>query len=678
LTQASTLPNNNNVGQEEDVAAADAKLHLAKHEEPTFNDEMSSSSNDNDDDQDEDERWNLHSTSKDDDENMDQDISNQRNHSNVAHTILDDDGDDVLADDNVGIVHYLDIPQEIFHEICHYIHDPATLCHVSSTSKVLHQQLIQDVESSILFWKPLYEHRWIRSSSSSFTPSSLDWNIMFQQRFVVEGHVIRTIQHVVENELEPDKYDFQSLQQRSNGRIASTYIESPDWKRLIHDGDNSSNDESKSCQILDVLCAIANMEVDYHPMLQRLKQHEPSFRWPLIRFVAASAAFTFHCQEVVEHMNILWERALQQQLWNPSLITTEASQLLYEETAMVLAHALRPIPDLLHRSSSLQQCKLFVALRLDEIAHTVQNYMACLDGIHLNYGNASRQDDTRTLLQTIHFVLSTKYGIRYHYPIRRRILNATAANDGTMSGGATDDIAVHCCSIAHVLQCHHQHHVHGSQPKPLTNNWCHPVLVAIIYQAVARRLGLIGDILFCPQNCHAILRFTGLDTAATSATSSSEGQPCLLFLDLVEDPGNIMTLVQCKELVRRCDLMTEHTFQDRRRHMNLPWPNHILNNEDFDDEEDWREDADAFCFQTPMTVHNVVFWLVSPFLVSRQDEASSSSGDDSNDGQELDEDQPYDFLLGQLVEGNGGSLLSFLQDRLVFFSAIMRHCELIH
>ncbi len=147
-------------------------------------------------------------------------------------------------------------------------------------------------------------------------------------------------------------------------------------------------------------------------------------------------------------------------------------------------------------------------------------------------------------------------------------------------------------------------------------------------------------------------------------------------MDLVQEPGRIMTLPQCQELIRTSKLVTEQDYSERNRRMlfsgDQEGDTDDLNHDDND--EDMNEDVrTAFWSQPPISIPSVVYWLAAPFFTKPHGRIDEEDDDD-------DEDQPYDFLLGQLVEssgGGGGRLISFLQDRMVFFSSIMRHCKLI-
>jgi hypothetical protein len=536
------------------------------------------------------------------------------------------------------------------------------------------------------------------SSSSSITRLATtpardddDWKIQFQRRFAWEGHVIRTIQQVVLLELEPELCDLdllqQQLQRQPHGRIASISIEHEEWRRLLQlDPTTTSTTDIP----LDVLCAMANGDVSYHPAMARVwnmtrrrttttlssssQQQQQQLLHPrtvarrraLLRFAAASTTFTFHCQEVITEMANVWERSLYQQIMNPTFTTTPTTQYAYEETAVILSHALRTVPNVYQRTSSLAMLQAQVSQQLDQMAQVVQR--------HVDYyvekkqrppppHDASLWCEPRELLFTIHYVLSKHYSIRSHVPIR----HGSSSSTSSALGGHDDDDVLHACSISRVLLDFYQEppreHVDHYQNK------CHPILVAIIYQAVARRLGVMGDILYCPEHCHTLLRFS---TSINNEDDSSN----LLFVDLVQDPGRIMTLAQCQDLIRTCQLLTEQDYSERsRQQLFAPSSGHHHHAFDLDNDDDMDEDLrTSFWSQPPMSIPSVVYWLAAPFFTKH------TTSDGQPDEYDEEEDQPFDFLLNQLVEssgGGGGRLISFLQDRMVFFSSIMRHCKLI-
>jgi hypothetical protein len=162
----------------------------------------------------------------------------------------------------------------------------------------------------------------------------------------------------------------------------------------------------------------------------------------------------------------------------------------------------------------------------------------------------------------------------------------------------------------------------------------------------------------------------------------------LWFLDLITTPGRILSLRECQELAERLDLTCEdhsdeaHHDQPRNHPIDGPLqPNDNMINMNI--HADFHLVHDTFWGQAPIEVTSVLYWLVAPLLLNRrrrrtsQPHHSDNEGhNDYNDNDAL-EDQPRDFLLGQLVEGNGGSLMKFLNERLVFFTAILSFSELI-
>lgn len=527
----------------------------------------------------------------------------------------------------------------------------------------------------------------------------VDWKMLYRERHVQDASIVALVHKVVNTELAPQKYDFTHLHQRP-GMLASTQVEDITWKHAL---------AKAGANIMDVLCAIANQETTYpgiqqlvvktfettnthdHPMQDSTgsSQHQQLHHQKLQRFLAASIVFTLHCHEVVTQVAAIWERIVlirhsapamrnpQQTLpplpagavaaamhpsnpawWLPS---TPSSSSCYEDMAVLLAHALRPVPELLQRTSSIQQLRCEVSDHMDALSESVQ--LAVNDrigGIYRNGGALQNQTSRLTdnadlaLMATIHHVMwsvSTSRGfrLRARYPDTR-------------------EAAVAACSIQRVVQWKHHHLAPTTPSQPLLDccyRWCHPVLIAILYQAVARRLDLALDIVFCPRHCFPMLRYYDRSTNM------------LWFLDLIETPGRILSLRECQELVERLGLTCEDPSEAPHHPVDgvrQPLPQHLP-----------AHAIDTFWGQAPMEVTSVLYWLVAPLLLNRRrqrprDNHIGGSDDDAERSDDYDdalEDQPHDFLLGQLVEGNAGSLMKFLNERLVFFTAILRFCELI-
>jgi hypothetical protein len=554
------------------------------------------------------------------------------------------------------------------------------------------------------------------SDMNDTASNSVDcWKLLYQQRHCQDQSIIALVNKVVETELVPQKYDFDHLHQRP-GMLASTQVEDVSWKNAL---------AKAGSNIMDVLCAIANQDETYpgvvavvpvqHDSEAQVDAQQQLLRRKLQRFLAASIVFTLHCHEVVTNVSSIWEQIIlirhsaprrNHHLDQPApaaLVADNAaavaamlhhpnnhhhnytesmgtSSACYEEMAVLLAHALRPVPELVQRSSSIQQLRLLVADQMNSLAQAVRLEMKHRpEHSHYFRQQTSRplpsSNDGLVILATIHQVLwsttttttsssssSTRgFGLRARYP-------------------ETREAAVESCSIQRVIQwSHHHHHHHDDDNTPPSNKgyrWCHPILNAIFYQAVARRLDMALEIIFCPRHCYPMLRYYDRTTNM------------LWFLDLITTPGRILSLRECQELAERLDLTCEdhsdeaHHDQPRNHPIDGPLqPNDNMINMNI--HADFHLVHDTFWGQAPIEVTSVLYWLVAPLLLNRrrrrtsQPHHSDNEGhNDYNDNDAL-EDQPRDFLLGQLVEGNGGSLMKFLNERLVFFTAILSFSELI-
>ncbi len=618
------------------------------------------------------------------------------------------------------------------HQIGSFVNDPTTLYSMACVSRAWRQSLRNNLLSSPVIWHRLYLYRWMRSLSveasnrtsqspaTAEEPPEKDWKRLYRQWHSRDKAVVRLVREVASTEL--NQVQVAALQvPRQRGFLSdlpSVVIRHARWKRLMG---NHNSATRRRFWMMDVLCAMANQETDYLSMLG-VRPSTATTITPWERFLAASAVFQFHCLETTSHLSHTLERAAMLSLSFPLSVAPTLLTLssLYEETAIILAHAMRPIPDFLQRSATLSKLRTTVQQQLATMTQRVLQFMQyyCQTSSRLTrraHQGCSCQDP-RVILYTIHYVMTKQYRLSCQSSAQMPSMPLLVPGNSSSSTHHHHHHAMRspqvACSILNVLTtaaASLQDPVYAPVPPELGSAAvpCHPVLFAIIFQGIARRMGIQSDIVTCcSRNCRALLRVPIPSLLATPPQtppgspqrhshqlySSSPKPPPLRpnwFVDLQQGPGHILTSVtQCQEWL-------EHHCQGQSPISSLQSdspPRNIPIVPDDDDSDDGRQPllrlrqgstatrmgSSSLWSQPPMQVSTMLSWLTTPFF----------RPDDHNDDEEEDAlppPEPHQILLQHLMQRTNNDadvdeaddLLALLQDRLLLFPTMLNYCQVI-